>query len=201
MEVKLAPEIDGNREILAKSPSTFIGYYKQPELTREAFDEEGFVRTGDAGKFDENGYLVITDRIKDLFKTSGGKYVAPQQVENLLKTDYYIGDVAAIGDKHKYISALIVPNYEAVEIWAHTNNISYNSIPELINHPAVKEMYKQRIDEATKDLGQVEKVKKFTLMPREFSQETGELTPTLKVKRKAVNQMYANEIAAMYPDE
>ncbi|MEA1960773.1 MAG: long-chain fatty acid--CoA ligase [Bacillota bacterium] len=201
MEVKLGPEIDGNREIRAKSPSTFAGYYKQPDLTREAFDEEGFVMTGDAGAFDENGYVIITDRIKDLFKTSGGKYVAPQQIENLLKTDYYIADVAAIGDKHKYVSALIVPNYEALEMWAQTNNIAHNNIPELINHPAVKAMYKERINEATTTLGQVEKVKQFTLMPREFSQETGELTPTMKVKRKAVNQIYANEIAAMYPDE
>lgn len=200
MEVKLGPERDGLREILAKSPSTFAGYYKQPELTREMFDEEGFVRTGDAGNFDESGYLIITDRIKDLFKTSGGKYVAPQQIENLLKTDYYVADVAAIGDKHKYVSALIVPNYEGLQEWAKANQISFKSVEDLLHHQAVLDMYRQRIDEATEDLGQVEKVKKFTLMPREFSQETGELTATFKVKRKAVNQMYENEIAAMYAE-
>lgn len=201
MEVKLAPEVDGNREICAKSPSTFVGYYKKPELTREQFDEEGFVKTGDAGRFDEDGYLVITDRIKDLFKTSGGKYIAPQQIENLLKTDHYIADVAAIGDKHKYVSALVVPSFEALEEWAKANNIAYNDHQELVNKAEVINMYRTRIDEATKDLGQVEKIKKFTLLPKEFSQETGELTPTLKIKRKVVNKMYAEEIAAMYPDE
>lgn len=200
MEVKLGPEIDGNREILAKSPSTFAGYYKKPELTKDVFTEEGFVKTGDAGKFNENGFLVITDRIKDLFKTSGGKYVAPQQIENLLKADYYIADVAAVGDKHKFISALIVPSFEALEIWAQENNISYKQVEELINNPEVKEMYRKRIDDATQSLGQVEKVKRFTLLPKEFSQETGELTPTLKIKRKVVNEMYAREIAAMYEE-
>lgn len=201
MDVKLAPEVDGNREIRAKSPSTFAGYYKRPDLTREMFDEEGYVKTGDAGKFDDNGFLIITDRIKDLFKTSGGKYIAPQQIENLIKTDHYIADVAALGDKHKYVAALIVPNIEALELWAHEHHIHYHNREELLNAPKVQMMYRIRIDEATVHLGQVEKVKKFTLLPREFSQETGELTPTLKIKRKTVNELYAREIAAMYIDE
>lgn len=200
MEVKLTPQADGNREIRAKSPSTFAGYYRRPDLTQEVFDEEGFVRTGDAGVFDENGFLVITDRIKDLFKTSGGKYIAPQQIENLLKTDYFIADVAAVGDRRKYVAALVVPNFESLELWAQAQGLSYRSREELVGMPEVVSLYQTRIEEATTDLGPVEKIKRFTLLPHPFSQETGELTPTLKIKRKVIDEIYAGEIAAMYED-
>ncbi|MGE5380595.1 MAG: AMP-dependent synthetase/ligase, partial [Methylocystaceae bacterium] len=196
MDVRISPE----GEIQAKSPAMMKGYYKDPELTAEVITEDGYMKTGDVGFVDDQGYINITDRIKDLFKTSGGKYVAPQQIETMLKDDFYIESVAAVGDGRKYVSALIVPSFEALENYARKNNISFNSREELVKSPQIQEFYRQRINERTVDLGQVEKIKKFTLLPNEFTQETGELTATQKIKRKVVNQMYADVIDAMYVD-
>ncbi|MGE5455052.1 MAG: AMP-dependent synthetase/ligase, partial [Methylocystaceae bacterium] len=195
-DVRISPE----GEIQSKSPSTMIGYYKQPELTKEVFTEDGYMKTGDVGHIDEEGYIVITDRIKDLFKTSGGKYIAPQQIETLLKDDFYFENVAAIGDGRKYVSALIVPSFEPLQNYAKKNNIAFTSREDLVKNPKIIDFYRKKIDERTADLGQVEKIKKFTLLTREFSQEDGELTPTQKIKRKVINQMYADEIEAMYVD-
>lgn len=194
MDVKIAE--DG--EILAKGPSMFIGYYKDPEMTKEVLTEDGYMKTGDIGFIDDEGFISITDRKKDLMKTSGGKYIAPQQIETLLKEDYYFEQVATIGDGRKYVSALIVPSFEALENWAKQKGISYSSREELVKHPDVIKFYRERIDVRTKDLGQVEKVKKFTLMAEEFTQENGILTPTQKLKRKAVNERYKDIIESMY---
>ncbi|NLV22158.1 MAG: AMP-binding protein, partial [Syntrophomonadaceae bacterium] len=194
MNVKFSEE----GEILAKGPSMMIGYYKDPELTKASLTEDGYMKTGDVGFIDEEGYLSITDRIKDMMKTSGGKYIAPQHVETLLKEDFYIDNVATIGDGRKYVSALIAPSFEALEGWAKTKGISYANREELVNKPEVIAFYREIIDNRTKDLGQVEQVKKFTILPNEFTQETGELTATMKIKRKAINEKYADIIEAMY---
>lgn len=194
MNVKIAE--DG--EILAKGPSMMIGYYKNPELTKESLTEEGYMKTGDIGHIDSEGFITITDRKKDMMKTSGGKYIAPQQIETLLKEDYYVEQVACIGDGRQYVSALIVPAFEPLENWAKHKGLHYSSREELIKNPNVVEFYQGRIDHSTRDLGQVEKVKKFTLLPQEFTQENGELTATLKIKRAAINKNYQKEIEAMY---
>ena len=144
------------------------------------------------------GYITITDRIKDLMKTSGGKYIAPQMIETLLKEDYYFEQVATIGDNLKYVSALIVPAFEPLENYARNQGITFSSRQELVQHPDIIKFYRQRIDIQTKNLGQVEQVKKFTLLPEEFTQENGEITATQKLKRKVVNEHYKDIIAAMY---
>lgn len=158
------------------------------------------MKTGDVGFIDEEGYLSITDRIKDMMKTSGGKYIAPQHIETLLKEDFYIDNVATIGDGRKYVSALISPSFEALEGWAKAKGISYTSREELVEKPEVTAFYREIIDNRTKDLGQVEQVKKFTVLPNEFTQETSELTATMKIKRKAINEKYADIIEAMYTE-
>ncbi len=187
-------------EIQAKGPNMTQGYYNKPELTKNLFTDDGWIRTGDIGHLDEDGFIMITDRLKDLFKTSGGKYIAPQQIETLLKEDYYIEQAAAIGDNRKYVSALIVPAFEPLEAWAKKNGIDYSNNEDLLQKEEVLALYRERIDEKTKDLGQVEKVKKFTLLSEEFTQEKGELTPTQKLKRKAVNSGYADIIEKMYKE-
>lgn len=190
--------ISDEGEIQAKGPNMMIGYYKDPELTKEMFTEDGWLKTGDVGFIDDEGYITITDRIKDLFKTSGGKYVAPQQIETMLKEDYFFEQVAAVGDGRKFVSALIVPAFEPLENYAKEKGIKYSSMEDLVKHPEIIDFYQRKIDVLTEDLGQVEKIKKFTLLPNDFSQETGELTPTQKIKRKVINEKYKDVIDAMY---
>jgi len=196
MEVRISSE----GEIQARGPSMMQGYYKNPELTKAMFTQDGFIKTGDLGHIDGEGYVSITDRIKDLMKTSGGKYIAPQMIETLLKEDYYFEQVAVIGDNLKYVSALIVPTFEPLEHYAKQHDIHFTTRQELVQHPDIIKFYRRRIDHQTKDLGQVEKVKKFTLLPEEFTQEKGEITPTQKLKRKVINEQYKDLIAAMYRD-
>lgn len=194
VQLKIAP--DG--EILAKGPNVMKGYYNKPEATREAFGEDGWFKTGDVGEFDADGYLKITGRIKDLIITSGGKNIAPQHIESVVGQDHYIDQIVAIGDGRHFISALIVPYYDALEEWARDNGIEYSSRDELANHPAVQRFYRGRVEELSGDLGPYERVKKFTIISTEFSQEGGELTPTLKVKRGVVNSKYKDVIEKMY---
>ncbi len=192
--------ISSEGEIQGKGPNMTAGYWNKPELTKQLFTQDGWLKTGDIGFIDEEGFISITDRLKDLFKTSGGKYIAPQQIETLLKEDFFFEQVAAIGDGKKYVSALIVPASEPLESYAKNNNISYSSFEELIKKPEIVKFYKDRIDERTKDLGQVEKVKRFTLLPHEFTQENGEITPTQKIKRKVISKNYADIIENMYTE-
>jgi len=194
MKVRISDE----GEIQATSPAQTQGYWNKPELTRALFTDDGWVKTGDVGMIDEEGYVTITDRLKDLFKTSGGKYIAPQQIETLLKEDLYFEQVAAIGDKRPYVTALIVPSFEALETYAKKNGIECSSREELIKKPEIVKFYADRIEQRTHELGQVEKVKKFTLLPAEFTQENGEITPTMKIKRKPILERYADVIEAMY---
>ncbi len=196
VEIKIAD--DG--EILAKGPNVMKGYYKKPEATKEAFDEEGWFHTGDVGEFDEDGFLRITDRKKELIVTSGGKNIAPQPIENMLKMNKFIEQVCLIGDRRKFISAIVVPNFEALEAWAKQQGIEFSNREELVKNPKVVELYNRAIDEVNSKLAKYETIKKFVLSPIEFTQENKMLTPTLKVRRKVVMQRFANEIESMYAE-
>lgn len=193
VEVKLGE----NNEILVKGDTVMRGYYKKPQATAEAF-VDGWFRTGDAGAFDASGNLYFTERIKDLMKTSNGKYIAPQVVETTIGSDYFIEQVAIIGDERKYVSALIVPAFEALEEYARTANIAFQDRMDLIRNSQIIELFQQRINELQKNLAGFEQVKKFTLLDHEFSIEAGEITPTLKVKRNVILKNYFREIEAMY---
>lgn len=194
VEIKIGDE----NEVLVKSPMVMRGYYNKPKETAEAFTSDGWFRTGDAGYIDNKGALFLTDRLKDLFKTSNGKYIAPQAIETLLGEDKYIDQIAVIGDRRKFVSALIVPDYTALKDFAAREKISYRSMEELTANERVRELFSDRIAQIQKGLASYEKVKRFTLLPHPFTMENGELTNTLKVKRHAVNRIYAKEIDAMY---
>ncbi len=196
-EARIDPETG---EIQAKGPNIFKEYYKKADKTKEAFTDDGWFRTGDVGYFDEDGYLFITDRIKDLIITAGGKNIAPQMIETLLTEDLYIEYAAIIGDARKYLSALIVPSFDALEDWAKKRGLEYSSREDLVENDAVREFYWSLIEARQKDLGRVEQIKRFTLLPREFSQEEGEITPTMKVKRKVVEKKFADVIEGMYKE-
>ena len=188
-------------EILIKGPQVMKGYYKNPEATMDVFTEDGFFRTGDIGEFDKDGYLRITGRIKDIIVTSGGKNISPQNIENKLLLSPLIEQVAVIGDNRKYLSALVVPAFSTLEAWAKENNIPFSNRKELVSHPEVYKLYEREIAELMKDFGRVEQIRKFTLLDSEWSQETGELTPTMKVRRNIIQKKYADLIEAMYPPE
>ncbi len=189
--------IADNGEIQVKGPQVMKGYYNQPEKTAQTI-VDGWFKTGDVGKFDEDGYLRITDRIKDLIITSGGKNIAPQHIETLVGKDFFIEHIVAIGDKRKFISALVVPAFEALETWAKKKQITYASMEELVKDPEVLAFFKKRIDYHSKSLAQYETIKKFILLPGAFTVEAGEITPTLKLKRKIINEKYQASIDAMY---
>ncbi|MDZ7831278.1 MAG: long-chain fatty acid--CoA ligase [Desulfobacterales bacterium] len=191
-------KISDKGEILIKGGNVMQGYYNKPEATAEAFTEDGWFRTGDVGEFDENGELRITDRIKDLMKTSGGKYIAPQLIESTLGADHFIEQVMVIGEQKKFVSALIVPSFEALEEYAQNRNIAYSSRAELVQHPEIIELYRQRINEGSKELASYEQVKEFTLLRDEFSVDRNEITPTMKIKRKFVAEKYNDAINNMY---
>jgi long-chain acyl-CoA synthetase len=198
VEVKID---ENNGEILVRGGNVMKGYYKKPQATAEVFTHDGWFRTGDAGYFEENGELRITERIKDLMKTSGGKYIAPQMIESTIGADHFIEQMAVIGDQRKFVTALIVPAFDALEEYAKTHNIAFTSREDLVSKPEIIEFYQQRIEEAQKEFARFEKIKKFTLLPHEFTVESGEITPTLKIKRKAIAEKYKDIIDAMYKDE
>lgn len=192
--VKIGP----NDEVLVKGPTVMRGYYNRPEATAEAFTADGWFRTGDAGRIDESGAITLTDRIKDLFKTSNGKYIAPQAIESCLGTDPIIEQVAVIGDCRKFVTALIVPAMETLKEFAEKAKIKYNSIQELLENEQVHAHIQSRIDKLMVNFAPYERVKRFTLLSVPFAMETGELTNTLKLRRPVVNSRYADIIAAMY---
>lgn len=187
-------------EIQVRGETVMAGYYNKPEETAAAF-VDGWFRTGDAGELDGEGRLRVTDRLKDLIKTSGGKYVAPQAVEMALLGDPLFEQVAVIGDRRKFITALIVPNFPALEEWAAARGISCPDREALLAHPEVKAVYTRRIQRRSKDLAPFERVQRFALLPKEFSLDAGELTPTMKVKRKEVEARYAALIESLYTEE
>ena len=192
-------KIGENDEILLKGPTITRGYYKRDSINAVAFDEEGFFHTGDSGYL-KGGELFLKERIKDLFKTSNGKYIAPQQIEALLLVDKFVDQVAVIADQRKFVSALIVPAYSQLEEWARDNGITYSTNDELCSNPKVNAMMKERIDTLQQTLSYYEQIKRFTLLPQPFSMENGELTNTLKLRRQVVNKNYKELIDKMYED-
>lgn len=189
-----------NDEIMLKGPTITKGYYKREELNKLAFDEEGFFHTGDSGYL-KNGELFLTDRIKDLFKTSNGKYIAPQIIESKLLVDKFIDQIAVIADRRKFVSALIIPDYALLEEYAVKHGIKFNSREELCADAGIHEMMAERIETLQQQLASYEKIKRFTLLPNHFTMERGELTNTLKIRRKVLNKNYAAEIEKMYEEE
>ena len=194
----LQVKIGENNEILVKGPSVMKGYYNRPEESEQAFTADGYLRTGDAGRITPEGELVITERLKDLFKTSNGKYIAPQALESLLAEDQMIEQVAVIGEQRKFVTALIVPAYAAVEDYAHKNKIGYNDMTDLLKNPAIIDMFMNSINEIQSGLASYEQIKRITLLPKPFTMESGELTNTLKVRRNVVMKNYKKQIDAMY---
>jgi len=194
VEVKIAE--DG--EICAKGPNIMVGYYNKEAETKEVIDEDGWFHTGDIGHFDEDGFLKITDRKKNILVTAGGKNIAPQPIEGMMITSKYIEQCTMIGDKRKFCSAVIVPTEETLQKWADAKNLSYSNYAELVKLPGVKELLMAEIDRLSGNVARYEKIKNIVVATAPFSIETGELTPSLKVKRKVVIQKYADEIEAIY---
>ena len=194
VEVRIAE--DG--EILTRGPHLMQGYFKKPQATAEVIDAEGWFHTGDVGQLDPDRFLIITDRKKDLIKTSGGKMVAPQNIEAALKKDSVIADAVVIGDRRKYLTALIVPDVERLEAYAGKQAIPYVNREDLVQNPQIEALIWKRVERVNANLASFEQVKKITLLSQPFSMVSGELTPTLKVKRQVVSQRYAQQIEAMY---
>ncbi|AHG80094.1 long-chain-fatty-acid--CoA ligase [Mannheimia varigena USDA-ARS-USMARC-1388] len=193
-EVKIGEE----NEILVRSGAVMRGYYKKPEETAKTFTADGFLKTGDAGELDAQGNLYITDRIKELMKTSNGKYIAPQYVEGKIGKDKFIEQIAIIADAKKYVSALIVPCFDSLEEYAKKLNIRYQDRLELIKNAEVVKMFEQRINELQKDLASFEQIQKFTLLSQAFTTKMEEITPTLKLRRKVILERYKEQIEQMY---
>jgi len=197
VEVKLAE--DG--ELLTRGPAVFPGYWQKPEQTTACFDEDGWFRTGDIAAIDEEGFLSITDRKKELLKTSGGKLVAPQPIENKLKNNVLVAQAALVGDKHKFISALLAPNFVALEAWARQQGIAEKSRAELVADLQVVALYGGIIREVNGALANFETIKRFRVVADEWTQESGELTPSMKLKRRVITAEYAAVIDELYADE
>lgn len=195
LQIKISEE----GEILLKGKSITPGYYNREDLNRESYDEEGYFRTGDCGYL-KDGELFLTDRIKDLFKTSNGKYIAPQMIESKLVVDKYIDQVAIIADQRKYVSALIIPEYKMLEEYAKDKGIAITNRQELCDNPEINKMLKTRIETIQQQLAHYEQIKRFTLLPEPFSMEKGELTNTLKIKRRVLNENYKEIIDRMYEE-
>ena len=193
IEVKLAE--DG--EICVRGSTVMKGYYKRPDLTAETIID-GWLHTGDIGVWVDNKFLKITDRKKELFKTSGGKYVAPQPIENKLKESPYIEQVIVVGAEHKFVGALIVPSFSNLKVWMQQQGLTFTSNEEVISNPKVLEMYKQVVEAINQNFNHVEQIKKFELLPREWSIETGEMTPKMSLKRKIIMEKYRDAIERIY---
>ncbi|MCH7375449.1 long-chain fatty acid--CoA ligase [Aeromonas sp. MR19] len=194
IEVKLGE----SNELLVRSPTVMRGYYNKPDATAEVMTEDGFLRTGDAGELDGDGNIYFAERLKELMKTSNGKYVAPQLVEGTIGKDRFIEQIAIVADARHFVSALIVPCFESLEEYARSINLQYQCKTELLRNSRVMEFFDARIQDLQKELAKFEQVKKFTLLPSAFSMELGEITPTMKLRRKIIESKYQSEIEAMY---
>jgi long-chain acyl-CoA synthetase len=195
LQLKIAE--DG--EILVKGPTVFKGYWEMPEETRASF-VDGWFKTGDIGELDSEGFLSITDRKKDLIKTSGGKFIAPQPIENALKANVLIAQAAVIGDKRKYASVILSPHFPVLEDWAHANGVAFTSRQELVAGAKVRDLYRGIIEDLNKRLAQFETIKKIVIVPDEFTVATGEITPTLKLKRRVIEAKYKQQIDELYQE-
>ena len=197
LEVKIAS--DG--EILVKGPSISTGYYKNEEATKEAFDENGFFKTGDIGEITSDGFLKITDRKKEMFKTAGGKYIAPQSIENKLMESTFIGQVMVVGENRKFPSALIVPAFDVLSKWAKQKGIAVNSNEEIVKNPEVIHKYQEEISRLSSNFGHWEIVKKFILLPKEWTIDEGQLTPKLSLKRKVILKEHETALDKLYQEQ
>jgi long-chain acyl-CoA synthetase len=184
-------------EILVRGPSVFKGYWNRPEETQNAF-QDGWFKTGDIGHIDADGYLSVTDRKKELIKTSGGKFIAPQPIENSLKLNPLVGTAAIIGDKHKFAFVIISPNFLMLEDWARSNQVAFPSRAELVADPTVQALYEGIVEEVNQNLARFEKLKRVLLVSEEFTAENGALTPTLKLRRRIIEERYRREIDELY---
>jgi long-chain acyl-CoA synthetase len=193
-EVRIAD--DG--EILTRGPSTFLGYFKNPEATAKAIDDDGWLHTGDVGELDEDGFLTITDRKKDIIITAGGKNISPSEIENALKVSPYVREAIVIGDRRKFLVALIGIELDTVGDWALQQKLPFTTYADLTTKPEVHELVRRVVDEVNPQFAQVEMVKQFDLLPKELEQEDGEVTATQKVKRNAIEQEFASMIEALY---
>ncbi|MEX6157358.1 AMP-dependent synthetase/ligase [Providencia manganoxydans] len=190
--------IGNNNEIQVKGPVVMKGYYNRPQETDDTFTADGWLKTGDAGEIDAQGNLYITDRLKDLMKTSNGKYIAPQMIEGVLGQDQFIEHIAVIADARKFVSALIVPCYDSLEEYARSINLKYRDRLELLKDSNIVALFETRLKDLQKNIEAFHQVKRFTLLPVNFSMEKGELTPTLKLRRKIISERYQSEIESMY---
>jgi long-chain acyl-CoA synthetase len=194
VEVKL----DEDGEILCKGPNVMMGYYKAPELTSEAIDSEGYFHTGDIGRIEEGRFLRITDRKKEMFKLSAGKYIAPQPIENKLKESFFIEQVMVIGENRKFASALISPNFTFLHDWCYLHKVQFRDNTDLVELPEVIDRYAREVKEVNKTLGEYEQIKRFRLVTEEWNTQTGELSPTLKLRRNVIRKQYHNIINEIY---
>ncbi len=184
-------------EILCKGPNVMVGYYNLPDKTAETV-VDGWLHTGDVGEFVDGKYLKITDRVKELFKTSGGKYIAPQALENKMKESPLIEQMAVVGENEKFVGALVIPNEENLRDWCNRNGVEFTEMFEIVNNKTVIKAYEAEINEMNKDFGKWEQIKRFKLLPNQWDVSTDELTPTLKLKRRVINEKYAQEIADLF---
>jgi len=192
--------IAADGEIEVSGPNVMLGYYNKPEATTEAFTEDGWLKTGDIGTLDADGFVKITDRKKELFKTSGGKYIAPSPIEQLIIASRFISQVVLVGNERNFPAALVVPNFEQLENYAKLKNLDVKSPAEFCMHPRIIDLIERQIAELTANLSQYEKVKKIALLENELTVEGGELTPTLKVKRRVIDEKYHEIIEKIYAD-
>jgi len=196
--VKVRIAADG--EIETSGPGVMLGYYNKPEATDAAFTEDGWFRTGDIGMIDEDGFLKITDRKKELFKTSGGKYIAPSPIEQMIKGSRFVNQVVLVGNERKFPSALIVPNFELLESYAKLKGLDLKTPADFCQSPRIINLFERQVESLTKDLSRYEKVKKIAILENELTVDGGELTPTLKVKRRVVDEKYRGVIEKIYTD-
>ena len=190
--------IDDNGEILAKGPNVMMGYYKKPAETKAVIDRQGWFHTGDIGELIDGKYLKITDRVKEVFKTSGGKFVAPQPIENKMKESPFIEQIMVIGENRKFPAALIIPNFSYVEKWAKKRGLDLSGRKEIVNSEEVKNIIWKEVENFNKHIGKVQQIKKLALIEDEWSVETDELTPTLKVKRRVIREKYKDVYEKIY---
>jgi long-chain acyl-CoA synthetase len=193
LEIRIAE--DG--EILVRGPSVFKGYWNRPEETQNAF-QDGWFKTGDIGNIDADGYLSVTDRKKELIKTSGGKFIAPQPIENSLKLNPFVGTSAILGDKRKFAFVIISPNFSLLEAWARENNVAFSSRTELVTNPKIQALYEGIVEEVNQNLARFEKLKRVLLVPDEFTADNGALTPTMKLRRRIIEERYRAQIDDLY---
>ena len=199
VEVRIdQPNEKGEGEILVRGPNVMLGYYKQPELTALAIDKEGWLHTGDVGRWSKKRFLKITDRKKDIFKTSSGEYIAPQALENYFRQSEYIEQIRVVGFQRPYLTALIKPNFDLLEIWARENNIHWTSPPYMVHNIKVRQKIDEEIQALNADLPNYQSIRAFHLMHQEWTVESGLLTYTMKLVRSKISDEYSKEIEALY---